>query len=250
MIFRIGSFLSLIAVSAGLNACAATTSQPPLAARALETCPGGSIHSAQDAARYEMCDTISGALRIERASLTTLDALANVSTITGALVIRDNPVLENLDGLSRLRAAGSLEIRNNPALGNIAGLESLQASRRVSIVENPNLRRLTGLEGLEFLNSLVLSKNGLYSTSGLDGLREVGDLVITQNRTLISLGGLGNLTRARSVRIQGNPRICAQSGLLPRLTRVDGPLQLKANSGLFENDVSRLTARAKQGNVE
>lgn len=250
MASRTRSFLALTAVLAGMNACAASTARPPVPAAALATCPGGSIRSAEDAARFEACGAVAGALRIEQSSLSTLGSLANISSISAALVIRDNPALDNLDGLSRLRSVGSLEIRSNPALTNVAGLESLETSRRVSIVDNQSLRRLSGLERLTHLNSLVLSKNGLYSTSGLEGLRELGDLVITQNRYLISLGGLGNLTRARSLRIQKNPRICAKSGLLPRLTRVDGPLQLNANSGLFENDVSGLTARAKQGGAE
>lgn len=250
MFSKIRSLVGLATVAATIGGCSASTVRPPLATNALTACPGGSVVKAEDLSRFKDCGQIAGNLRIENSSLEGLDALKNLVSVSGALVIKHNPRLENLDGLRSLRAVGSLQIRDNAELASVEGLGALESSLRVSLVSNPKLRRLTGLSGISELNSLVLSKNGLYSTSGLEGLREVGDLVIAQNRYLISLGGLSGLRRARSIRIQGNPRICAQAGLLPQLTEVAGPLELRANSGLFADDVSRLTARAKSGESE
>jgi hypothetical protein len=249
MLSRIRSLLGLTCALAA-SACSASTIRPSLSANTVSECPGGSIHGARDIYRYKDCSSVAGGLRIEGSELASLDALANLTRVSGALVISHNAQLTELAGLQNLRSVGSLEIRSNPELSSLAGLESLEVSRRVSIVENPSLRHLNGLTRLTRLSSLVLSKNGLYRTSGLEGLREVGDLVIAQNRYLISLAGLKNLTRARSVSIRENRRICAQSGLLPQLTQVDGRLELNANSGLFAADLLRLTARAKQGDLE
>ena len=194
MSFRIASLVALTGVLAGVSACSASVSRPARAQEALAECKGGSVRSADDAARYLGCDAVAGDLRIERTALTDLNAFANIQRVSGALVIADNA-----------------------ELGDISALQSPTSSRSITIANNPALRSLSGLE------------------------------VITHNHSLISLGGLDHLTRAKSVLIDANQRLCAQSGFLPRLTRMAGELTLTANTGLFEGDLARVRHQAKAG---
>jgi hypothetical protein len=187
-----------------------------------------------------------GDLLVRGTNFFDLRALSNVRRVEGALVIADNPKLEDLTGLERLRAAGTLEIRNNPKLVSLSSLSSLADAESVSVARNPKLRSLVGLERLERLERLELEENGLFDLRGLDGLEEVGELVVERNRSLISLGGLANLRRAGAVQIHENSRLCGRLGLLPRLEHVERELTLTKNWGLTESEVLEVQARVRR----
>jgi hypothetical protein len=126
----------------------------------------------------------------------------------------------------------------------------LSALRSVSgaltIRENAALRNLDGLNRLERVGSLSLRENGLYGTRGLENLRQVDTLVISGNRLLISLRGFRGLARLGTLVLSGNPRVCAQLGLFPALTRVER-VSVSSNFGLSREDVAGLLARTRGG---
>jgi len=218
---RIRTVVVSAAAFLAVQGCAAREA-PVATAHAPFACEGGRITAEDYAASYADCAIIHGSLEVVGTSLSSLAPFANVQHISGSLIVRDNDRLESVVALGQLRSVQSIEITGNPALASLAGLERI-----------PSLDRL------------VLERNGLYDTQGLEGLSEVGALVVRKNPKLISLGGLSGLTRADSVEIVGNPRLCASLGMLPALREVKGELHVSRNVGLSESDVSDLTVRAR-----
>jgi hypothetical protein len=136
-------------------------------------------------------------------------ALAGVTCIDGTLDIRGS-TLTDLSGLESLTTVRELRIgpapslsfgsAGNPALVSLHGLEHLKGTQAVLIEGNPLLTDLTALSGLTFVT---------------------GDLEIESNKTLSSLEGLHNITRAGEVSISGNAALTSLQGLRG-LTAVDG----------------------------
>jgi len=235
--------LFALAFAAASAACSATPKVSVAPARALVACPGGSIGTPEQAAAFAGCEVVAGDLTIQGSGVRELGTLSELVHVSGALVIAENPNLETLSGLERLSAVGSLQVRDNASLESLSALESLSLASSVTIANNPDLRSLSGLEGLEKLDRLEIRSSGLRDTHGVEGLRSVGELVIAKNRSLISLGGFGNVTHAGSIRINDNPRLCAQLGMFPRLQAVHGDLSITRNWGVSEGDLDDLRAR-------
>jgi hypothetical protein len=95
------------------------------------------------------------------------------------------------------------------------------------------------------LDRLIVTENGIFSTSGIGGLTEVGELVISKNRRLLSLRGFTRLESAGSVTIVDNPRLAANEGFLAHLRRVSGKLEVKRNAGLHSSEVEAFEQRVK-----
>ena len=140
--------------------------------------------------------------------------------------------------------SGVLRIANAPALENVEGLQSLRSVQRIEIDNVPRLESLRGLDGLQALDALEVQRTGVCSLTGLEGLREVGNLEIVQNPQLISLRALNGLEHARSVRLELNPRLAAQPGLLPAI-EIERALVVKQNAGLASYEVARLSMRLR-----
>jgi len=228
-----------------VSACSSTPARPVQTQGAAVACVGGVIRSAEEAARYTGCTTVTGDLQIAGSKLRDLTALATLRSVSGALQIANNPELDELRGLERLGEVGSLEVRDNPELNDLAGLENLRTCGSVIVSRNKELSSLHGLEGLERTEKLVIQGNSLFDTSGLSKLREVGELTIADNPKLISLRGLNGLTHARSIQIRNNRVLCAKLGLLPRLDRVADALVVSSNHALSKGDIERLREQVK-----
>lgn len=185
-------------------------------------CAGGVVTTEQDATNFAACEVIEGDLAIQNTSFTNLGTFVNLREVRGMLRITDNPELESIDGLSNLESAKSLVISNTP-----------------------RLESLTGLEGITDLHGLVLHRTGAYTATGLNHLTRVGTLVVTENAKLINLSALNGVTHATRVRIEANPRLAAQLGLLPSLETVSQPVVLKSNSGLSSREISKLETRGE-----
>jgi hypothetical protein len=238
---------SFTTVMLALAASACASSLPRAARNASgASCGGGIIATAPDAARFSGCSEVQGDLRISSAELDDLSVLAGLRGVSGTLEIAGNPRLDDLGGLERLERVGRLSIHDNSELDELSGLEQLAQVRELEIRNNPELTSLRGLSGVTRLERLVIEHNGLYQGAGLSSLTDVGKLVIQNNPRLNSLQGLRALSHAASVEIRNNPRLCAR-GMLPALSRVDGPLTLRENRGLSRPDVKRLLGRVEQG---
>lgn len=237
-------FTAIIAVAS--SACSARLSEPAAPVGGNVQCQGATLRSAADAMAYAVCDSVVGDLRIKQSSLSNLDSLSRLRSVSGTLEISANVQLEDVKGLSRLSSVGALEVRDNRELDSLSGLERLQSAASVVISGNPELETLQGLQQLEHVQSLSLERNGIYETIGLERLSEVGSLVIRDNPRLISLRGFKGLRRATSIDIQRNPRLAAYYGLLPELERVEGSLVLRHNLGLSKKDVRQVVERVEE----
>jgi Leucine-rich repeat (LRR) protein len=184
------------------------------------------LHSLRTAGRIEV--TRNDALT----SLLGLRGLRHV--VDSELIIRSNPLLENLDGLESLTSiAGALFIEFNPALIDILGLSQLTSVDQVGIAGNDALLSLVGLDRVASVDwsSYVSSNLALTDLDGLNGLRTVGGsgLDVSYNASLVSLHGLEGLTAASTLNIMDNSSLTsltALSGLtsLHRLFLQDCPL--------------------------
>ena len=115
------AFLTTILALAA-NACSAHDARPAVAATAAVQCEGGVVRSAAEAARYEGCSSVVGDLRISAADLVDVAAFAELRSVSGKLVVANNPKLVSLAGLKSVEHARSVEIRNNPVLAGYFGL--------------------------------------------------------------------------------------------------------------------------------
>ncbi len=183
-------------------------------------CPGTTIRSAAEADHYAACELIAGDLTIVGTTLENLLPLSNLRALTGRLTLTDNPRLESLRGLEQLQSAQGIFLEGNRALENLAGLE-----------------------GVRELDELVLHQNGLLTVHGLEDLSRVGGLEVTDNPKLIDLSGLNSVTHARSVHIEGNPRLAGARGLLRSLEGTEEPIVVKGNLGLSLTEAADLRAK-------
>lgn len=229
-------------VSFASNACATRDAQPSKAGP-LVSCPGGTLRTSAEAARYRSCQVVQGDLTVSLGEAPDLQPLAGLKHVTGTLRVSNSPALDDLSGLDGLTSVGALEIRDNAGLDDLVGLAQLERAGRVDVSNNPGLQTLKGLDGLTETGRLEIRNNGLYNINGLGELRRVGDLVIEGNRKLNSLYGLRSIERARSVAISNNPALCG-AGILPALTQVDGALVLRKNRGVSEREARLVLERA------
>ncbi|NQY05430.1 MAG: hypothetical protein HRT68_04280 [Flavobacteriaceae bacterium] len=138
--------------------------------------------------------------------ITSLTPLVNLVTITGSILIYDNPDLSSLAGLSNLSSAGHLFIKGNTTLTSIQGLNNLtnitSQTGGIVIAENPALNSLLGLENITTTNSWlnVRDNAALTSLDGVNNLTTVNDDVfINNNAQLSDLCALTTLFAAGSV---------------------------------------------------
>ena len=82
------------------------------------------------------------------------------------------------------------------ALRDVEALSGLRHARSVTISGNPRLENLRGLGSIRKVDRLLITKNGIFCTTGLEGLAEAREVVISQNPRLLSLRGLESLASA------------------------------------------------------
>jgi hypothetical protein len=116
---------------------------------------------------------VTGDLIIKNTALRNLEGLECLSEIGGELVMENNSLLENIDGLSNLTSVASTEISYNPVLMNLDGF-----------------RKLASVEEYLFITSNDL----LTNVNGLAAITSVDNLFINNNDTLVDLSGLSSLT--------------------------------------------------------
>lgn len=120
------------------NACSAHDARPAVAATTAVRCEGGVVHSADEAARYEGCSSVVGDLRISAADLVDVSSFAELRSVSGKLVVANNPKLVSLAGLKGVEHARSVEIRNNPVLAGYFGILPELSKVEVPLVVEAN----------------------------------------------------------------------------------------------------------------
>lgn len=147
--------------------------------------------------------------------LMTLQGLDSLHSVGRSFVLKENPVLQNLEGIQIQSVGWDLEIRNNPALKNLKGLETLQrVERNLIIEENDSLESLDGLEGLNLVqNEIDIDSPNLKNIQGLKGLKTVGFSIDLKNTQIQNLDGFSNLTSIFGFTIRNNPILTNIEGL-------------------------------------
>lgn len=153
---------------------------------------------------------ISTAAINENPSLTTLEGLEKLETISFEIEVRNNTNLESLNGLDNLAFARAIRIIGNPSITSLAGLSSLaRVEVDFRIEGSPLLTSLEGLGSLSHVQHLYIRYNdSLFDLSGLEALQTISvALGINWNQSLVSLNGLSSLHYIGSVSISGNPAL-------------------------------------------
>lgn len=207
---------------------------------------------------------IDGDIRLERNDeLVTIKGFEQLEFMTGRLVIRDQPFLQNIDAIVRVSCVrevvlentaltdlsafdevweiGRLELIDNDGLAGVGGLrEELTLRGPVIVQENASLRSLAGfghVATLNFNRGFDRDIPAIYRETPnafcIDtGLRDgESDLTIERNPVLEELG-MNNLQRiSGSLTIRGNDSLVDLSGL-DGLGRVFGDIFIEENAEL------------------
>jgi len=156
-----------------------------------------------------------------------VDGMDSLQDIGSSILVSDNPVLEDLDGMSALGGpvAGFVIIDNNPALLSTGGLDGITSARGVSVWNDPQLVEL-GLGSLVSTEEyLRVGCTNMPDLDGLWSLQTVGtELTIWNNTQMASLAGLQSLEtvveRIKVPRLASTPP--ARASASPR-TRIQPP---------------------------
>jgi hypothetical protein len=192
--------------------------------------------------QYPGCTTINGDVIITGSNITSLNALSGVTTITGALEVRNNPSLTSLNGLHNLTSIGTdLILRSNPVLNNISSLSGITTVGGELTVRTCNA--LTTVNGLQNITSvglgLIIRDNAnLLNVDGLAGVTFVGEILeVVQNPVLISVAGLANVANVvggdeGALVIEGNDALTNLTGLGNAGTTFNGDVTIATNTVL------------------
>ena len=181
-----------------------------------DICPPGDViftNQAQVDAflfQYPDCTEINGSL-IVNGSITSLEGLVNLETITGSFSLLFTDV-QNLDDLANLTGIlNNVGIANNSQLNNISGLGGItQVNREFTVIGNPMLEDLDGLNltnigsgvsDAELESQLVLNVSGnagMISLNGLESLVSLNNrmLSISNNAQLTDINAIENIDPA------------------------------------------------------
>ncbi|MBL7798773.1 MAG: DUF11 domain-containing protein [Saprospiraceae bacterium] len=216
---------------------------------ALAQCPWGGIDfTSQEEvnnfkANYPGCTWIEGNVRIISSTVSNLDSLHEITTITGDLFLHGNIWLQNLEGLRNLDSlGGSLSIGGNEQLYSISGLANLTTiGGGMGISANPSLTSLDGLQNITTLGggfdlswqgfvtdfsplSNLTSIGGGFSLQYLPQLTDLsvfsnletigGEMILQYNTALGSLNGLQGLdSLPQGCKILNSPNLTSLQGL-------------------------------------
>ena len=166
---------------------------------------------------------INGSLRLECSTLTTLDGLYGLKTITDSLIIKDGD-MTSFEGLRNLGTIGGnfkviaessysyyyYSLNSLSSFKGLSGLKSIGGDFEVNAKYSSSLKSLASFEGLESLETIggnfrviaesSYSLNSLSSFKGLSGLKSIGgDFEVNAKyssslKSLASFEGLESLT--------------------------------------------------------
>jgi len=130
----------------------------------------------QDLAAVAHCREIRGSLRIMRANVTHVSALAALEAVAGDVRLDGNSSLGNIDGLQNLRTVGKdLLIRSSPELRSLDKLQNLTTVGRDLWLEDLDVGTLAGLDSLFAVGGdLLFRRMHFADLTGLSSLASVG----------------------------------------------------------------------------
>ena len=161
---------------------------------------------------------INGSLRLECSTLTTLDGLYGLKTITDSLIIKDGDMtsfeglrnLGTIGGNFKVIAESSSSLNSLSSFKGLSGLKSIGGDFEVNAKSYSSLNSLASFEGLESLETIggnfkviagsYSSLESLSSFKSLSGLKSIGgDFEVNAKyssslKSLASFEGLESLT--------------------------------------------------------
>lgn len=184
-------------------------------------CPAGTValftqQQVDDfATTYPNCTMVDrleiGNIFAAPSDITDLSPLQNLTIITAALDIENNPNLVTLNGLHHLTStAGGIILKNNNSLNDISAVSSISGFvGTITITNNPILPSLHGLQSVTSVNALDLQFNdALLTLDGLANLTHINTaLVLKFNPVLADFNGIANVdlsSLADKIDINGN----------------------------------------------
>jgi len=178
-------------------------------------------------------------LFIDCDALINLHGLEDLSSVGGRLEIDICEMLNNLDGLNNLTYVGDvLIIDNNPSLTRIDGLSALNyIGGGVVLSDNDALTSLQGF-GIQYIGILlnIVGNNALHDLTGLETLHTIegGYLSISNNDGLVSLNGIQNIINGSldHININNNPilSICNVKSICDVLSSPNALVEISNNS--------------------
>lgn len=225
------------------------------------------VGSAADADVLPLYTRIDGNLAIrDAAGLVDLGFLACVTEIRGGLLILRNPDLVDLTGLGKLEAVNSpwpeydyVVIRENPALQNVDGLAGVEHVGSLTIEDNGSLKSLDGLASFRSADTVSVTGNEVLETVGLRALESVGELlrigaidcpnwdpdtepapapVAEGNPALVEIDGLDALADFNRLSISGNAGLTSLEKLSANLMGASGLIvDIELNESLHHEQV-------------
>lgn len=211
-------------------------------------CPTGSVTFTSQAdvnnfiATYPECTEIDGDVIIDGATITSLSGLINITSITGAVEIREVSGLQSLGGLDNLETVGTdFILREVEDLVDISALSSLvSVGGELTFRSCPELEDLDGLESLTTvgLGLIVRDCESLTGIEGLTSVTYVGEILeVVECPSLISLAGLENIEtiiggEEGALVIEGNDALTSLEGFGSAATVMSGSITISANGHL------------------
>lgn len=184
-----------------------------------------------------LATVVGGVLVYDQALLTDLDGLQSITTLNpsgsvqypfGVRVYR-NKKLTSLNGLQNLRDLGNqLELSQLPLLRNLEGLPAGPITvRNITLIENE------ALTDISLLSTYVTDQGGcaleftrnknLVSMNGLQGIDKWTNMIITSNSRLADVSALSNAEiKGPIVDISDNGRLCDFQGVNTTAAAVAG----------------------------
>ncbi|WP_026704644.1 T9SS type A sorting domain-containing protein [Flavobacterium soli] len=193
-------------------------------------------------------------LSIIGTNISNLDALENITAIgigtTGDLIINDNPLLNDVTGLSEIATINrNLEIHNNDALENLNGLNAVSSINYgyLSIQDNAVLEEMNGLQNLASVGLsgnaegiLIINNTALEHLDGLASLASLkGSFTLRNNTSLQDVSAI-NITSAifgfsNNIIIENNDALPNLDGFF--IEKVNGQFQILGNDSLQAIDL-------------
>ena len=207
---------------------------------------GVSVKTQADIDALRGCTTIEGDFVVDT-NAKTLDfsPLDGLQTITGQLVIVDNPNLNAVSGFGGLEAVEDfgMYIYGNPELTSITGFGRLESVNNFAIYNNASLIFIEGFGSLNPGEGRLfdISDNPALTTLPEFGaLTTTGNFTLDNNDALVSFSGFRNLEQVltldprnsvASFSVSGNASLVSFSGF-DKLRSVDNNFSINDNASL------------------
>jgi hypothetical protein len=168
----------------------------------------------------------------------SISGFRNLTTITHLLSIRDNPMLQNLDGFSKIKTINNLEIQYNQSLTNISVLNiTTTINDNLYIKNNASLTTISGFTNItKIVGDLYITDNeSLTNISGFTNIIEIDQtLYITDNASLTTISGFTNIIEiGHGLYITNNASLTTISGFTD-INTIGGDVTISDNNTNLE----------------